>query len=209
MVADLQDSRFPVSHHHAAPAALAPPESNHRHADFQYGGDPGSARASGRPETYFRLADRTAPRDRAHAEPNALIVALTLLRSNAVNGLQASRPNSFRTARRTGPPRSQFVEDRAIAVADPQHVYSDEPVTAARSTAQIGRTSGQLRFDSIRIGSVGWPATAQAKRALSRLHRHRPGPTPALRSSRVRTETAARGAPIAVPWRPAGAPRGR
>jgi hypothetical protein len=100
-------------------------ESNHPHADFQYGGDPGSARASGRPETYFRLADRTGPRDRAYPEPEARNAALTLLRSNAVNGLPASRPNSFRTGRRTGPPRSQFVEDRAIAVSDPQHVYSD------------------------------------------------------------------------------------
>ena len=45
-------------------------ESNHRHADFQSNGEPGSVRVSRRPGTSFRLADRTALTDRAHAEPN-------------------------------------------------------------------------------------------------------------------------------------------
>jgi hypothetical protein len=54
-------------------------ESNQRHADFQSDGGPGSARASRRPGTLFRLADRTpgagpcrstswAHRDRASSE---------------------------------------------------------------------------------------------------------------------------------------------
>jgi len=77
-------------------------ESNHRHADFQSNREPGSARASRRPGRFFRLADRTAPRDRAHAEPEARKAALMLLRPSALNGLRASRPNLFRTERRTG-----------------------------------------------------------------------------------------------------------
>ena len=35
-------------------------ESNHRHADFQSNGEPGSARPSRRPERVFSSADRTA-----------------------------------------------------------------------------------------------------------------------------------------------------
>ncbi len=46
-------------------------ESNHRHADFQYDGDPSSARPSRRTETDFSGADRTAPPDRTYPEPEA------------------------------------------------------------------------------------------------------------------------------------------
>jgi hypothetical protein len=44
-------------------------ESNHRHADFQYDGEPDSARLSRRTERPLGAADRTAPPDRAYAEP--------------------------------------------------------------------------------------------------------------------------------------------
>jgi hypothetical protein len=44
-------------------------ESNHRHADFQSNGEPGSARASRRPGRGFPPVDRTAPADRAYSEP--------------------------------------------------------------------------------------------------------------------------------------------
>jgi len=80
-------------------------ESNHRHADFQYGGEARPARGSRRSGRDFCFADRTAPPDRAHPEPEAWKPALFLERPNAVNGLGASRPNRFRTARRTGPSR--------------------------------------------------------------------------------------------------------
>jgi len=43
-------------------------ESNHRHADLQYDGKPGSATESRRKGSWSRRADRTEPLDRAHAE---------------------------------------------------------------------------------------------------------------------------------------------
>ena len=43
-------------------------ESNHRHADFQYDGGPGSARASRRLGSGFCFGDRTALPDRAYPE---------------------------------------------------------------------------------------------------------------------------------------------
>jgi hypothetical protein len=46
-------------------------ESNHRHADFQYDGERGSARASRRSGTGFSAADRTALPDRAYPELDA------------------------------------------------------------------------------------------------------------------------------------------
>jgi len=80
------------------------PESiNHRHADFQDDGEAGSARASRRPGTSFRGADRTALADRAYAEPKSRKLALFFERPNAVNGLRASRPNFLRTALLWGP----------------------------------------------------------------------------------------------------------
>jgi hypothetical protein len=44
-------------------------ESNHRHADFQYDGERGSAPLSRRPDRDFSAADRSARPDRPHAEP--------------------------------------------------------------------------------------------------------------------------------------------
>jgi hypothetical protein len=77
----------------------------HPHADFQSNGEVGSVRVRRRPGTSFRGADRTAPPDRAHTEPEARKRALSLQRPNALNELPASRPNLFRTAHRAGPAR--------------------------------------------------------------------------------------------------------
>ena len=49
-------------------------ESNHRHADFQYGGEPGSALPTQRRVTGFSRAYRIALRDRTHTEPEAVKV---------------------------------------------------------------------------------------------------------------------------------------
>jgi hypothetical protein len=46
-------------------------ESNHRAADFQYDGEPGSVAPSRRPGRVFCSADRTAPPDRTYPEPEA------------------------------------------------------------------------------------------------------------------------------------------
>ena len=72
-------------------------ESNQRHADFQYGGDPGSARAGRRPGTSFRRADR------AYSEREPETPADFGSRPMRLNRLRASRPNFFRTAWRTEP----------------------------------------------------------------------------------------------------------
>ena len=61
-------------------------------------------RVSRRPGRDFSVADRTALADRAHPEPEPCKPALTCWRPNAVNGLGASRPNLFRTTRRTAAP---------------------------------------------------------------------------------------------------------
>ena len=78
------------------------PESNHRHADFQYLGEVGSVRARRRLGTGFREANRTAPLDRAYSDPGSRNSARTRGGPIRFNDLRASRPNSFRTLRRIG-----------------------------------------------------------------------------------------------------------
>jgi len=73
-------------------------ESNHRHADFQYGGERGSARANPGPGRVFSVADRTAAPDRPHAEPKPAVFGSYGGTPMSVNGLRAPRPNRFRTA---------------------------------------------------------------------------------------------------------------
>ena len=72
-------------------------ESNHRHADFQYGGEPGSARASRRPRRSLSVADRTAQLDRPHAEPKPAAPAPYRATSLRVNDLRGCGPNWLRT----------------------------------------------------------------------------------------------------------------
>ncbi len=72
-------------------------ESNHRHADFQYGGGPASARASRRPARISLRADRTAPPDRAHTEPERRRLGAGDAVPMSVNGLRATEPNCLRT----------------------------------------------------------------------------------------------------------------
>ena len=76
-------------------------ESNHRHADFQYDGEPGSALPTQRRVTGFSRAYRTALLDRPHTEPEAVKVTPRLCAPIPFNDLRASRPNVFRTPRRT------------------------------------------------------------------------------------------------------------
>jgi hypothetical protein len=65
-------------------------------------GDPGRGRVSGRPGRDFSLVDRTALFHRPYTEPEGCKRALLVECPNPLNGLRASRPNPFRTARRTG-----------------------------------------------------------------------------------------------------------
>ena len=85
-------------------------ESNHRHADFQYGGAALRVVVSRRPERGFSPADRTAPPDRAYPEPEARNPDPTPTSPIRFNGLGKSRPNFFRTGRRTGPRRGGQAE---------------------------------------------------------------------------------------------------
>jgi hypothetical protein len=62
-------------------------ESNHRHADFQYGGERGSARVSRRNATSFRGADRTALPDRAQTEPRGVRPTEPRWRGHAGHGV--------------------------------------------------------------------------------------------------------------------------
>ena len=55
---------------------------------------------SRRPGTLFRLADRTAPPDRTHAEPEPGTPDLGFASPIRFNGLTASRPNALRTGGR-------------------------------------------------------------------------------------------------------------
>ena len=73
-----------------------------------------SARASRRPGRDFRWADRTAPPDRAHPEPEPGFSVRRSGRPMPVNGLGASRPSLFRTPRRTWPPGSGVTLDDAF-----------------------------------------------------------------------------------------------
>ncbi len=73
-------------------------ESNHRHADFQYDGDRGSATPSGRPGRDFSEADRTALPRRTHTEPERRGRGPRDAPPMPVNGLRAAEPNLFRTA---------------------------------------------------------------------------------------------------------------
>src|SRR5688572_15388003 len=79
-------------------------ESNHRHADFQYGGERGSARASRRPGRGFSSADRTASLDRAY--PELATRGLAELKGWLIrfNGLRTARPKAVRTAPTGGEP---------------------------------------------------------------------------------------------------------
>ena len=72
-------------------------ESNHRHADFQYDGEPGSAGPNRRPGRHFSVPDRTCPPDRPHAEPTPAVPGPRYGAPVSLNGLRASRPNLFRT----------------------------------------------------------------------------------------------------------------
>jgi hypothetical protein len=65
-------------------------------------GDPGRGRVSGRPGRDFSLVDRTALFHRPYTEPEGCKHALLVECPNPLNGLRASRPTPFRTARRTG-----------------------------------------------------------------------------------------------------------
>jgi len=62
-------------------------ESNHRHADFQYGGEPGSALPTQRRVTGFSRAYRIALRDRTHTEPEAVKVTPPIVRPDPVQRL--------------------------------------------------------------------------------------------------------------------------
>jgi len=73
-------------------------ESNHRHADFQHSGEPGSVRVRRRRGTKFRRADRTARADRAYAEPQTRGLTERRGKLKKRNGGGASRPNEDRTA---------------------------------------------------------------------------------------------------------------
>ena len=106
-------------------SALADPsQSNHRHADFQYDGEPGSARTRRRSGTSFRRADRTALRDRA--EPNPAL---------------AGRPDPG-----GGPMRltSWAHRDRPVSErrAERGAAYGNAPTSRATSTASAGTGLG-------------------------------------------------------------------
>ena len=116
-------------------------ESNHRHADFQYGGEPGSARASRRSARVFSSADRTAPPDRAYPEPQASNPAVASPSSNSVNELRVGRPNVFRTGHPTG--------------SFPSRVACQD--VSARST--------HLDFDAVRTRLSGMPQVTESRRA--------------------------------------------
>jgi len=75
-------------------------ESNHRHADFQDNGEPGSVRASRRFATNFLGADRTALADRAHTEPGWRAPSEPRTKLKKRKGGGASRPSSHRTGGR-------------------------------------------------------------------------------------------------------------
>ena len=77
-------------------------ESNHRHADFQDEGEPGSARVSQRSRTRFRGADRTALSDRAYTEPNRPNFALDRHRKACGSGSWGQLDRT-RAERRTEP----------------------------------------------------------------------------------------------------------
>jgi hypothetical protein len=72
-------------------------ESNHRHPDFQYDGEPGSVRARRRPGRDFRGADRTTPHDRAYSDPGSRNSDRTRGGPIRFNDLRASRPSGDRT----------------------------------------------------------------------------------------------------------------
>ncbi len=72
-------------------------ESNQRHADFQYGGEPGSARASRRRVTTFRWSDRTAAADRAYTEPPGSEPTEPPGKLKKRKGVGAPRPSGDRT----------------------------------------------------------------------------------------------------------------
>ncbi len=89
-------------HARGARAMDGPSPSNHRHADFQYNGEPGSARARRRTGRVFASANRTARPDRAYTEPGACLPTEPPRKPKTRNGLAASRPNGVRTAYRAG-----------------------------------------------------------------------------------------------------------
>ena len=74
-------------------------ESNHRHADFQYSGEPGSVRESRRKGTRFRRVDRTALPDRADSEPLGPVPTKPRRKAKKRKGAGASRPSGVRTGR--------------------------------------------------------------------------------------------------------------
>ena len=77
-------------------------ESNHRHAYFQYGGEPGSARSSRRPRRSFHRADRTDLCDRAYSEPRGQHPIDLRAKPKTVKESGASRPNAVRTCPPSG-----------------------------------------------------------------------------------------------------------
>ena len=112
-------------------------ESNHRHADFQYEGELGSARVSRRPGTSFYLVDRTAPPDRAHPEPEARNTASRATFPKPVNELGAGRPNLFRAARRTEVARGRGAStaqhrSTGVGIWQPEKLETCRPSRAPR-----------------------------------------------------------------------------
>jgi len=72
-------------------------ESNHRHADFQYDGERGSARPSRRPARIFAPTDRTARPDRTYPGPDPWGPAPAAPNPTRFSRLRAPGPNRFRT----------------------------------------------------------------------------------------------------------------
>ena len=92
-------------------------ESNHRHADFQSNGEPGSVRVRRRLERDFPWADRTAPRDRAYPEPCGARADRTPARGPCGStGLAPSRPSGDRTAHAERGPRSPALSPLATPI---------------------------------------------------------------------------------------------
>ena len=106
-------------------------ESNHRHADFQYGGAPGSAPASRRPATVSPVADRTAPPDRAYPEPEGR------------NLTQEPQPDPVQRVRRVA---TELPPNRAPNGARPPQ-SSHAPSTTPERPAELhrGRRGGNLK----------------------------------------------------------------
>ena len=115
-------------------------ESNHRHADFQYGGEPGSARPSRRTRSDFLSADRTALPDRTYPEPEARRPDPRPAAPIRFNGLGASRPNLFRTGRDR--PSSAIRGNCSDVGCVMKSDYTTRPLTAATVAMSSAGSTG-------------------------------------------------------------------